>query len=222
MVPLERQASIAARLVFCIPNSEAEFFSVLCYTFVNRSNGTVTWTTRVSSAQFYCFFFCGPPPVSAKYHQITPPSTGTFVDVQDECPIPEVLVRLAAEKIERVYPDREFAHATVNRRGRHFFAHYSQRKPNLPRLFTSWHSIHSIKRNAYERKCLPVKGKYIFGHYCVETDTPPTRPAFLVKKNVTGLVVNLKMHDTSADFFRAAAPIEHAVKTGPTGDFPFY
>ena len=29
------------------------------------------------------------------------------------------------------------------------------------------------------------------------------------------------MHDKSADFFRAAAPIEHAVKTDPTGNFHF-
>ena len=29
------------------------------------------------------------------------------------------------------------------------------------------------------------------------------------------------MHDTSADFFRAAAPVEHAAKIDPTGNFHF-
>ena len=41
------------------------------------------------------------------------------------------------------------------------------------------------------------------------------------EKNLAGLIVNLKMHAKSADFFRAAAPIEHAVKTGTTGNFHF-
>ncbi|RKU21252.1 hypothetical protein C6500_07235, partial [Candidatus Poribacteria bacterium] len=46
----------------------------------------------------------------------TPDNTtfhGTCVDAQDGRPIPEVLVRVAAEKIESVYPDQEFAHATA-------------------------------------------------------------------------------------------------------------
>ena len=40
---------------------------------------------------------------------------GTFVDAENGQPIPDVLVRADAEKIARVYPDRDFEHATATK-----------------------------------------------------------------------------------------------------------
>ena len=77
---------------------------------------------------------------------------GTFVDAEDGHPIPEVLVRVAAEKIERVYPDQAFAHATATDTKGTFLLTIPN-ESQFTTLSHSWHSIHSIKRNAYARRC---------------------------------------------------------------------
>ena len=154
--------------------------------------------------------------------QVPPDNTtfyGTFVDAQDECPIPGVLVRLAAEKIERVYPDREFAHATVtDAEGTFSLTIPSENQTYHAFSLMALHPQYQAKR--LRKEMSSSESKYNLGIIALRR-TLPLQGSVSGEKNVTGLVVNLKMHDTSADFFRAAAPIEHAVKTGPTGDFHF-
>lgn len=152
----------------------------------------------------------------------TPDSTtfhGTFVDAEDGHPIPEILVRVAAEKIERVYPDREFAHATVtDTKGT-----FSLTIPNESQTYYAFSlmALHPQYQAKLLRKQMsPSKSKYNVGMIALRP-TLPLQGNVSGEKNVVGLIVNLKMHDKSADFFRAAAPIEHAVKTGPTGNFHF-
>ena len=152
----------------------------------------------------------------------TPDNTtlhGTFVDAQDGRPIPEVLVRVAAEKIERVYPDQEFAHATAtDTNGAFSLTIPNENQPYYAFSLMALHPQYQAKRLRQER--LPGKNKYNLGMVALRP-TLPLQGNISEKKNVAGLVVNLKMHNKSADFFRAAAPIEHAVKTDTTGNFHF-
>ena len=144
---------------------------------------------------------------------------GTFVDAEDGHPIPEVLVRVAAEKIERVYPDQAFAHATAtDTKGT-----FSLTVPNESQIYYAFslmalHPRYQAKRLRQEMP--PRKRKYNLGMIALKR-TLPLQGSVSGKENVAGLVVNLKMHDKSADFFRAAAPIEHAARTDITGNFHF-
>ena len=144
---------------------------------------------------------------------------GTFVDAKDGHPIPDVLVRVAAEEIARVYPDREFAHATATDTNGTF----SLTVPNEGHTYHAFSlmALHPQYQSKHLRQEMPTqKSKYDLGEIVLRR-TLPLQGNVSGKKNVAGLLVNLKMHDKSADFFRAAAPIEHAVKTDTTGNFQF-
>ena len=152
----------------------------------------------------------------------TPDSTtlhGTFVDAQDGHPIPEVLVRVAAEKIERVYPDQAFAHATAtDTKGAFSLTIPNENQPYYAFSLMALHPQYQAKR--LRQEMLPGKNRYNLGMIALKR-TLPLQGNVSGEKNVAGLLVNLKMHNRSADFFRAAAPIEHAVKTDTTGNFHF-
>ena len=152
----------------------------------------------------------------------TPDNTifyGMFVDAEDGHPIPDILVRVAAEKIERVYPDQEFAHATAtDAKGT-----FSLTIPNESQTYYAFslmalHPQYQAKRLRQEMSSRIRE--YNLGQIALRR-TLPLQGNVSGKKNVAGLVVNLKMHNKSADFFRAAAPIEHAAKTDITGNFHF-
>ena len=152
----------------------------------------------------------------------TPDNTtfhGTFVDAEDGHPISEILVRVAAEKIEWVYPDREFAHATVtDTKGTFSLTISNESQTYYAFSLMALHPQYQAK--LLRKEMSPSKSKYNMGMIALRR-TLPLQGNVSGEKNVVGLIVNLKMHDKSADFFRAAAPIEHAVKTGPTGNFHF-
>ena len=152
----------------------------------------------------------------------TPDNTtfhGTFVDAEDGHPISDILVRVAAEKIERVYPDREFAHATVtDTKGTFSLTISNESQTYYAFSLMALHPQYQAK--LLRKEMSPSKSKYNMGMIALRR-TLPLQGNVSGEKNVVGLIVNLKMHDKSADFFRAAAPIEHAVKTGPTGNFHF-
>ena len=152
----------------------------------------------------------------------TPDNTtlhGTCVDAQDGRPIPEVLVRVAAEKIERVYPDQEFAYATAtDTKGAFSLTIPNENQPYHAFSLMALHPQYQAKR--LQREMLPGKNKYNLGRVALRP-TLPLQGNIAGEKNVAGLLVNLKMHNRSANFFRAAAPIEHAVKTDTTGNFHF-
>ena len=152
----------------------------------------------------------------------TPDNTtlhGTFVDAQDGRPIPEVLVRVAAEKIEHVYPDQAFAHATAtDTKGAFSLTIPNEDQPYYAFSLMALHPQYQAKR--LRQEMLPGKNRYNLGRVALRR-TLPLQGNVSGEKNVAGLLVNLKMHNRSADFFRAAAPIEHAVKTDTTGNFHF-
>lgn len=155
---------------------------------------------------------CQTPPDDTTFY-------GTFVDAQDGHPIPEVLVRVSAEKIEQVYPDREFAHATVtDAEGTFSLTIPSGNQTYHAFSLMALHPQYQAKR--LRKEMPPSKRKYNLRAITLKR-TLPLHGNVSDEKNVAGLVVNLKMHDKSADFFRAAAPVEHAVKTDSTGNFQF-
>lgn len=144
---------------------------------------------------------------------------GTFVDAKDSHPIADVLVRVASEKIERVYPDREFAHATTtDAKGA-----FSLTIPNEPQTFYAFSlmALHPQYQAKFLRQEMsPGKSRYDLGEIELKR-TLALQGNVSGRKNVAGLVVNLKMHTKSADFFRAAAPIGHAIETDTEGNFRF-
>ena len=144
---------------------------------------------------------------------------GTCIDAEDGQPIPDVLVRADSEKIERVYPNREFKHATVTDAEGTF----SLTVPNEPQTYYAFslmalHPQYQAKR--LRQEMVRGRSRYDLGEIALKR-TLSLQGNISMNKDVHGLVVNLKMHNKSADFFRAAAPIEHAAKTDTTGNFHF-
>jgi hypothetical protein len=144
---------------------------------------------------------------------------GTYVDAENGQPIPDVLVRADAEKIARVYPNRDFEHATATDANGSF----SLTIPNDPQTYYAFslmaiHPKYQAKRLRHEMS--PGKSKYALGKIALKR-TLTLKGSISGEKNLAGLIVNLKMHAKSADFFRAAAPVEHAVKANTTGNFHF-
>lgn len=144
---------------------------------------------------------------------------GTFVDAENGQPIPDVLVRADTEKLASVYPNREFKHATATTADGAF----SLTIPNDRRTYYAFslmalHPQYQAKRLRYEMS--PGKSKYPLGKIALRR-TLSLHGKVSGTKNSAGLVVNLRMHTKSADFFRAAAPIENAAKTDTTGKFEF-
>ena len=142
---------------------------------------------------------------------------GTCVDAANGQPIPDVLVRADAEKIAHVYPDREFEHATATGTDGTF----SLTIPNEPQTYYAFslmaiHPKYQAKRLRHEMS--PGKSKYDLGKIALKR-TLSLKGTVSGDKDLAGLIVNLKMHAKSADFFRAAAPIEHGAKTDTTGNF---
>ena len=144
---------------------------------------------------------------------------GMFVDAGDGHPIADVLVRVAPEEIARVYPDREFAHATATDAKGIF----SLTIPNDPQTYYAFSlmALHpQYQAKLLRQEMLPGKSRYDLGKIMLRR-TLSLQGNVSGTKNVAGLVVNLKMHNKSANFFRAAAPIEHAAKTDTAGNFHF-
>lgn len=128
-------------------------------------------------------------------------------------------MRVAPAEIGRVYPDREFAHATAT----DATGTFSLTIPNEPRNYYAFSlmALHpQYQAKLLRQEMLPQKSRYDLGEIVLR------RTLFLQGnvssiKNAKGVVINLKMHNKSADFFRAAAPIEHAAKTDTAGNFRF-
>lgn len=142
---------------------------------------------------------------------------GTFVDAEDGHPIPDVLVRVAPEKTAHVYPDREFEHATATGEDGTF----SLTIPNEPQTYYAFSLlvIHPQYQSRHLRHEMSLeKIRYDLGKITLKR-TLSLQGSVTGTENLAGLIVNLKMHNVSADFFRAAAPIEHAAKTDTEGKF---
>ncbi len=154
--------------------------------------------------------------------QTSQPSTtlhGRFVDAENGQPIPDVLVRASPEKIEQVHPDRDFVHATAtDAKGSFSLTIHNEPATYYAFSLMALHPQYQSKLLRHEMS--PGKNRYDLGKIALKR-TLSLQGNVSDGENSQGLIVNLKMHDTSADFFRAAAPIEHAAKTDTTGNFHF-
>ena len=166
---------------------------------------------------FLLFFFAAATGICETSH--TASLHGTFVDAENGHPIPDVLVRVAPEKTAHVYPDREFEHATVTGKDGTF----SLTIRNAPQTYYAFSLM--VIRPQYQSRLLrhemaPGKSRYDLGQIALKR-TLSLRGTVSGVEKLDDLIVNLKMHNVPADFFRAAAPIEHAAKTDTDGKFQF-
>ena len=191
------------------------FFLILCYNFIKPFNETHDMNSARLILQI--LFFTATVGICQTPNGVS--IHGTFVDAETEQPIPDVLVRVAPEKIERVYPDRDFEHATATGTDGTF----SLKIPNEPQTYYAFSLmiIHPRYQSKHlRREMVPGKSRYELGKIALKR-TLSLRGSVSGAENLAGLIVNLKMHNVSADFFRAAAPIEHAAKTDAAGNFSF-
>lgn len=164
-------------------------------------------------AIFAPIFTLYPEPPVASLH-------GTFVDAENRQPIAGLLVRVASEKRDSVYPDRDFAHETETAADGTFFLTTPNDAQNYYAFsIMALHSRYQARLWRFEMS--PGKNRYDLGE--IEMRKVLTLQGSVVGASQprTGCVVRLKMHAKSADFFRAAATTELITETDNQGNFGF-
>ena len=147
---------------------------------------------------------------------------GSFVDAENGNPISEVLVNVASEKSESIYSDGEFTHeAETNTNGE-----FRLTTPNDPEIYYAFTLIAShpgYQTHRWQWEMTPDKNVYALGGLALKPFLSLQGKVSTSKAvhTVDGLTVQLKMHNRSADFFRAAAQPEHTVHTDGEGNFLF-
>lgn len=147
---------------------------------------------------------------------------GKFVDAENGQPIAGLLVSVASEKRDSLYPDRDFAHETETDASGTF----SLTTPNDAQRYYAFslmalHSGYQAKLLRFEM--LPGKNRYDLGEIAMkQVLTLRGKVAVSARdRNLEGLIVRLKMHAKTADFFRAAAQPELTTATDSGGNFVF-
>lgn len=147
---------------------------------------------------------------------------GRFVDAENGHAISEVFVNVASEKNDSIYPDGTFTHETKSDTNGEF----RLTTPNDSEIYYAFTVIASHPRYQTHRwrwEMSPGKNVYAL-------DDLSLKPFLSLQGKVSesnsdytvdGLTVQLKMHNRSADFFRAAAQPEHTVQTDADGNFLF-
>lgn len=147
---------------------------------------------------------------------------GRIVDSKNGQPVSNVFVSVASEKSDSIYPDGHFLHETETDINGAFQITTSN-ESDIYYAFTIIASHPRYQTERWQWEMSPNKKDYALGDLTLN-------PFLLLqgtvypknsKNNVEGLVVQLKMHNKSADFFRAAAQPEHTVYTDARGMFLF-
>ena len=148
--------------------------------------------------------------------------SGVFVDAENGSPVSGVTVNVASEVKDTVYPESTFAHQTETDTNGEFRLTI----PNDSETYYAFTLIAShpqYQTHRWRWDMFPDKEKYALGELAL-------KPFLFLQGKVTvsnsrhtveGLTVQLKMHNKSADFFRAAAQPEHSVYTDAKGNFLF-
>ena len=147
---------------------------------------------------------------------------GRFVDAENGLPISGVFVSVASEKSESVYPGGILTHETESDTNGEF--HLTT--PNDFAIYYAFTLIASAPRYQTHRwrwEMDPDKNVYALGELKLKPflSLQGKVSASNSRHTVDGLTVRLKMHNRSADFFRAAAQPEHTVQTDGDGNFLF-
>ena len=147
---------------------------------------------------------------------------GSFVDAENGHSISEVFVNVASEKSESIYSDGEFTHETeTNTNGE-----FRLTTPNDPEIYYAFTLIAShpgYQTHRWRWEMSPEKNVYDLGELTLKPflSLQGRVSASNARHTVDGLKVQLKMHNKSADFFRAAAQTDYTVLTDAEGNFLF-
>ncbi len=147
---------------------------------------------------------------------------GSFVDAENGHSISEVFVNVASEKSESIYSDGEFTHETeTNTNGE-----FRLTTPNDPEIYYAFTLIAShpgYQTHRWRWDMDPDKNVYALGELSLKPflSLQGRVSASNARYTVDRLKVQLKMHNKSADFFRAAAQTDYTVPTDAEGNFLF-
>lgn len=147
---------------------------------------------------------------------------GRFTDAENGNPISGVSVRVASEKSESIYSDGEFAHETkTNTNGEFRLTIPNDSDTYYAFTLIALHPQYQTHRWRWEM--FPEKNVYDLGELSLKNFLSLQGKVTTSNSGypVDGLKVQLKMHNKSADFFRAAAQPEHTVQTDADGNFLF-
>ncbi len=148
--------------------------------------------------------------------------SGSFVDAENGNPISGVTVRAASEVKDTVYPDRSYAHQTeTDAKGEFHLTIPNDSDTYYAFTLIALHPQYQTHRWRWEMS--PEKNVYDLGELSLKPflSLQGRVSASNARYTVDGLKVQLKMHNKSADFFRAGAQPEHIVQTDAEGNFIF-
>ena len=148
--------------------------------------------------------------------------SGSFVEAENGQPITGVTVRAASEVKDTVYPDRSYAHETeTNTNGEFRLTIPNDSETYYAFTLMALHPRYQTHRWRWDMA--PDKDVYALGELSLKPflslqgKVSASNSGYTVDR----LKVQLKMHNKSADFFRAAAQPEHIVQTDAEGNFLF-
>ncbi len=148
--------------------------------------------------------------------------SGSFVEAENGQPITGVTVRAASEVKDTVYPDRRYAQQTeTNTKGEFHLTIPNDSETYYAFTLIALHPQYQTHRWRWEMS--PEKNVYDLGELTLKPflSLQGRVSASNARHTVDGLKVQLKMHNKSADFFRAGAQPEHIVQTDTEGNFLF-
>ncbi|MDE0316174.1 MAG: carboxypeptidase-like regulatory domain-containing protein [Candidatus Poribacteria bacterium] len=147
---------------------------------------------------------------------------GRFVDAENGLPISGVFVSVASEKSKSIYPGGIFTHETESDTNGEF-RFTTPNDSTIYYAFTLIASHPQYQTHRWRWEMDPDKNVYALGaltltpFLSLQGKVTTSNPHY----TVNGLKVQLRMHNKSADFFRAAAQPEHTVQTDGDGNFLF-
>lgn len=147
---------------------------------------------------------------------------GRFVDAENQQPITGVSIRIASEKSDSLYRDGDFAHETkTDTKGE--FRITTPNDSGIYYAFTLIASHPQYQTHHWKMDMSPEKNVYDLGALSLKPFLSLQGKVSVSNPHhtVNGLKVKLKMHNKFTDFFRAAAKLEHTVKTDSEGNFLF-
>ena len=147
---------------------------------------------------------------------------GSFVDAENGNPISGVTVRAASEVKDTVYPDRRYAQQTeTNTKGEFHLTIPNDSETYYAFTLMALHPRYQTHRWRWDMD--PDKNVYDLGELSLKPflSLQGKVSASNTRYTVDGLKVQLKMHNKSADFFRAAAQTDYTVPTDAEGNFLF-
>ncbi len=146
---------------------------------------------------------------------------GNFIDAENGQPLSGVNVQVASEKNDSIYPNWEFMHETETDSDGTFWL----TTPNDVHKYYRFSIIAISPRYQAQRfhfDMSPGKRRYHLGDIVLKRMLSLEGNVSAPKDvDVTGLVVRLKMHATSGNFFRPAAETELTTQTDTQGNFLF-